>query len=82
MSRNAQCQFKPEGVKLLTEALISKSNIEFLDQPEGTNERTVILDPGQTYFVELRGKTVLWKVQPYISYNIENINHSPFLSCS
>jgi len=31
LSRNAQCQFKPEGVKLLTEALISKSNIEFLD---------------------------------------------------
>ena len=58
--------------------ITNNSNIEFSDQPEGTNEINVILDPGQNYFVELRGKTVLWKVQPYISYNIENINHSPF----
>ena len=57
--------------------ITNNSNIEFYGQPEGTNEINVILDPGQTYFVELRGKTVLWKVQPYISYNIENINH-PF----
>ena len=56
--------------------ITNNSNIEFLGQPEGTNEINVILDPGQTYFVELRGKTVLWKVQPYISYNIENLNHS------
>ena len=56
--------------------ITNNSNIEFLDQPEGTNEINVILDPGQTYFVELRGKTVLWKVQPYISYNIENLSHS------
>ena len=54
--------------------ITNNSNIEFYGQPEGTNEINVILDPGQTYFVELRGKTVLWKVQPYISYNIENIN--------
>ena len=54
--------------------ITNNSNIEFSDQPEGTNEINVILDPGQSYFVELRGKTVLWKVQPYISYNIENIN--------
>jgi hypothetical protein len=58
--------------------ITNNSNIEFMDQPEGTNEINVILDPGQNYFVELRGKSVLWKVQPYISYNIENINHSPF----
>ena len=58
--------------------ITNNSNIEFSDQPEGTNEINVILDPGQNYFVELRGKTVLWKVQPYISYNIENISHSPF----
>ena len=58
--------------------ITNNSNIEFSDQPEGTNEINVILEPGQNYFVELRGKTVLWKVQPYISYNIENINHSPF----
>ncbi len=56
--------------------ITNNSNIEFYGQPEGTNEINVILDPGQTYFVELRGKTVLWKVQPYISYNIENINPS------
>ena len=54
--------------------ITNNSNIEFLDQPEGTNEINIILDPGQNYFVELRGKTVLWKVQPYISYNIENVN--------
>ena len=58
--------------------ITNNSNIEFLGQPEGTNEINVILDPGQTYFVELRGKSVLWKVQPYISYNIENLNHSSF----
>ena len=56
--------------------ITNNSNIEFLGQPEGTNEINVVLDPGQTYFVELRGKSVLWKVQPYISYNIENLNHS------
>ena len=54
--------------------ITNNSNIEFLDQPEGTNEINIILDPGQNYFVELRGKTVLWKVQPYISYHIENVN--------
>ena len=58
--------------------ITNNSNIEFFGQPEGTNEINVILDPGQTYFVELRGKSVLWKVQPYISYNIENLNHSSF----
>ena len=58
--------------------ITNNSNIEFLGQPEGTNEINVVLDPGQTYFVELRGKSVLWKVQPYISYNIENLNHSSF----
>ena len=31
LSRNAQCQFKSEGVKIITEALISNPNIEFLD---------------------------------------------------
>ena len=31
LCRNAQCQFKPEGVKLITQALISSPNIEFLD---------------------------------------------------
>ena len=35
--------------------ITNNSNIEFLDQPEGTNEINVILDPGQSYFVELRG---------------------------
>ena len=31
LCRNAQCQFKPDGVKLITEALISSPNIELLD---------------------------------------------------
>ena len=31
LSRNAQCQFKAEGVKLITEALVSNPNIESLD---------------------------------------------------
>lgn len=31
LSRNAQCQFKSEGVKIITEALISNPNIESLD---------------------------------------------------
>ena len=31
MSRNAQCQFKAEGVKSITDALKSNPNIEFLD---------------------------------------------------
>ena len=53
----------------------NNSNIEFLDQPEGTNEINIILNPGQNYFVELKSKTVFWKVQPYISYNIETINN-------
>ena len=52
----------------------NNSNIEFLNQPEGTNEINIILEPGQTYFVELKSKTIFWKVQPYISYNIETVN--------
>ena len=52
----------------------NNSNIEFLNQPEGTNEINIVLDPGQNYFVELKSKTIFWKVQPYISYNIETIN--------
>ena len=31
LCRNAQCQFKAEGVKLITEALMSNPNIQFLD---------------------------------------------------
>lgn len=31
LCRNAQCQFKAEGVKLITEALMQSTNIEFLD---------------------------------------------------
>ena len=31
LCRNAQCQFKPDGVKLITEALISNPNIELID---------------------------------------------------
>ena len=31
LCRNAQCQFKPEGVKIITEALMQSPNIEFLD---------------------------------------------------
>ena len=31
LCRNAQCQFKADGVKLITEALISSPNIELLD---------------------------------------------------
>ena len=31
LCRNAQCQFKTEGVKLITDALISNPNIEFID---------------------------------------------------
>jgi Ran GTPase-activating protein (RanGAP) involved in mRNA processing and transport len=31
LCRNAQCQFKPDGVKLITEALIQNPNIEFID---------------------------------------------------
>jgi hypothetical protein len=53
----------------------NNSNIEFLNQPEGTNEINIVLDPGQNYFVELKSKTIFWKVQPYISYNIETINN-------
>ena len=53
----------------------NNSNIEFLTQPEGTYEINIILDPGQNYFVELKSKTIFWKVQPYISYNIETINN-------
>ena len=53
----------------------NNSNIEFLNQPEGTNEINIILEPGQDYFVELKSKTIFWKVQPYISYNIETINN-------
>ena len=53
----------------------NNSNIEFLNQPEGTNEINIILEPGQDYFVELKSKTIFWKVQPYISYNIENVNN-------
>ena len=53
----------------------NNSNIEFYKQPEGTNEINIILEPGQNYFVELKSKTVFWKVQPYISYNIETINN-------
>ena len=52
----------------------NNSNIQFLNQPEGTNEINIVLDPGQNYFVELKSKTMFWKVQPYISYNIETIN--------
>jgi len=53
----------------------NNSNIEFLNQPEGTYEINIVLDPGQNYFVELKSKTIFWKVQPYISYNIETINN-------
>ena len=52
----------------------NNSNIEFLNQPEGTYEINIVLEPGQNYFVELKSKTIFWKVQPYISYNIETIN--------
>ena len=31
LSRNAQCQVKAEGVKLITEALMSSTNIEYID---------------------------------------------------
>ena len=53
----------------------NNSNIEFLNQPEGTSEINIILEPGQDYFVELKSKTIFWKVQPYISYNIETISN-------
>ena len=53
----------------------NNSNIEFLNQPEGTNEINILLEPGQDYFVELKSKTIFWKVQPYISYNIETISN-------
>ena len=53
----------------------NNSNIEFLNQPEGTYEINIVLEPGQNYFVELKSKTIFWKVQPYISYNIETVNY-------
>ena len=31
LCRNAQCQFKPDGVKLITQALMSNPNIELID---------------------------------------------------
>lgn len=39
----------------------NNSNIEFLNQPEGTNEINIVLDPGQNYFVELKSKTIFGK---------------------
>ena len=38
----------------------NNSNIEFLNQPEGTSEINIILEPGQDYFVELKSKTIFW----------------------
>ena len=54
--------------------IATNTNVDFVGEKEGTNEIVFVVEPGETHFVELRGKTVLWKVQPYISYNIENVN--------
>ncbi len=49
-------------------------NIEFVGEKEDTNEIIVVVEPGGNNFVELKGKNNLWKVQPRISYVIENID--------
>ena len=49
-------------------------NIEFVGEKEDTNEIIIIVGPGENNFVELKGKNNLWKVQPRISYVIENID--------
>ena len=51
-------------------------NIEFVGEKEDTNEIIVVVEPGGNNFVELKGKNNLWKVQPRISYVIENINEN------
>ena len=51
----------------------NNTNVDFVGEKEGTNEVMIIIEPGQTYFIELRGKNNLWKVQPVIHYAIETI---------
>ena len=52
----------------------NNTNVDFVGEKEGTNEVMITIDPGQTYFIELRGKNNLWKVQPLITYAIETLD--------
>lgn len=52
----------------------NNTNVDFVGEKEGTNEVMITIDPGQTYFIELRGKNNLWKVQPLITYAIETVD--------
>ena len=54
--------------------IISKAWIfEFSGEKEGTNEVKISVEPHQTAFIQLKGKNNLWKVQPIITYAIENV---------
>ena len=66
---------KTENLRLKEKINIEKNiNIEFVGEKEDTNEILIIVEPGENNFVELKGKNNLWKVQPRITYVIENVN--------
>ena len=66
---------KTKNLRLKEKINIEKNiNIEFVGEKEDTNEIIIIVGPGENNFVELKGKNNLWKVQPRISYVIENID--------
>ncbi len=54
--------------------IATNTNVDFVGEKEGTNEIIFVVEPGETHFVELRGKNNLWKVQPKITYAIETLN--------
>ena len=54
--------------------IINNSNVEFSGEKEGTNEVKISVEPHQTAFIQLKGKNNLWKVQPIITYAIENVD--------
>ena len=54
--------------------IVTNTNVDFVGEKEGTNEIIFVVEPGETHFVELRGKNNLWKVQPKITYAIETLN--------
>ena len=53
--------------------IANNTNVDFVGEKEGTNEVVIVVGPGETHFVELRGKNNLWKVQPLITYAIETL---------
>ena len=66
---------KTENLRLKEKINIEKNiNIEIVGEKEDTNEIIIIVEPGENNFVELKGKNNLWKVQPRITYVIENVN--------